>query len=137
MAITAVIRKTHELSTEWAGRTVRVKCILPAQVLRANGLGPRMNLAMNAGGGLLAPIMETYGWGSLINELAVRLRALWGGILERNRANADLEHVLWHLDPDVLAGPSAATLPRIICGTRGPDRRLPFFLSRPRHIVPN
>ncbi len=111
MAMASVIHMTRELSTEWAGRGVRVNCILPAQVLGDNGLGPRMeadpwlrdtflrgiptgrfgqpddikglsvllasdaaewitgaiipmdggNLAMNAGGGLLAPIMERFG----------------------------------------------------------------------------
>jgi NAD(P)-dependent dehydrogenase (short-subunit alcohol dehydrogenase family) len=42
MAMAAVIQMTREPSTEWAGRGVRVNCILPAQVLGANGLGPRM-----------------------------------------------------------------------------------------------
>jgi NAD(P)-dependent dehydrogenase (short-subunit alcohol dehydrogenase family) len=42
MAMAAVIQMTRELSTEWSGRGVRVNCILPAQVLGANGLGPRM-----------------------------------------------------------------------------------------------
>ena len=42
MAMAAVIQMTRELSTEWSGRGVRVNCILPAQVLGDNGLGPRM-----------------------------------------------------------------------------------------------
>jgi NAD(P)-dependent dehydrogenase (short-subunit alcohol dehydrogenase family) len=110
MAMAAVIHMTKELSTEWAGRGVRVNCILPAQVVGDNGLGPRMqadpyladtflrgiprgrfgrpddirglsvllasdaadwitgacipmdggNLGMNAGGGLLAPIIRKH-----------------------------------------------------------------------------
>ncbi len=36
MAMAAVIQMTRELSTEWAGRGVRVNAILPAQVLNAD-----------------------------------------------------------------------------------------------------
>ena len=42
MAMASVIHMTKELSTEWARRGVRVNCILPAQVLGDNSLGPRM-----------------------------------------------------------------------------------------------
>ena len=41
MAMGAVLQMTRELSTEWAGRGVRVNAILPAQVLNA-GLEARM-----------------------------------------------------------------------------------------------
>ncbi len=41
MAMAAVIQMTRELSTEWAGRGIRVNAILPAQVLNA-GLRARM-----------------------------------------------------------------------------------------------
>lgn len=41
MAMGAVVQMTRELSTEWAGRGVRVNAILPAQVLNA-GLEARM-----------------------------------------------------------------------------------------------
>jgi hypothetical protein len=40
----------------------------------------------------------------LFNAVAAKVRFPWGGIPERNRANADVEHVLWHRDSDVLAG---------------------------------
>ncbi len=42
MAMAAVIHMTKELSTEWAGRGVRVNAILPAQVLGSGGLEKRM-----------------------------------------------------------------------------------------------
>ena len=44
MAMAAVIHMTKELSTEWAGRGVRVNAILPAQVLGSGGLEKRMEL---------------------------------------------------------------------------------------------
>jgi NAD(P)-dependent dehydrogenase (short-subunit alcohol dehydrogenase family) len=42
MAMASVIHMTKELSTEWAGRGVRVNCIVPAQVLGSGGLERRM-----------------------------------------------------------------------------------------------
>ncbi|MBI5877412.1 MAG: SDR family oxidoreductase [Chloroflexi bacterium] len=44
MAMASVIHMTKELSTEWAGRGVRVNCILPAQVLGSGGLEHRMEV---------------------------------------------------------------------------------------------
>lgn len=41
MAMGAVVQMTRELSTEWAGRGVRVNCVTPAQVLNP-GLTSRM-----------------------------------------------------------------------------------------------
>lgn len=41
MAMAAVIQMTRELSTEWAGRGVRVNCIVPAQVMN-HGLAARI-----------------------------------------------------------------------------------------------
>jgi NAD(P)-dependent dehydrogenase (short-subunit alcohol dehydrogenase family) len=41
MAMGAVVQMTRELSTEWAGRGVRVNAILPAQVVNP-GLEKRM-----------------------------------------------------------------------------------------------
>ena len=46
MAMASVIQMTRELSTEWAGRGVRVNAILPAQVLNA---GPRRADGAQAG----------------------------------------------------------------------------------------
>ncbi len=42
MAMASVIHMTKELSTEWAGRGVRVNAILPAQTLGSGGLEKRM-----------------------------------------------------------------------------------------------
>src|SRR5882757_3469776 len=58
----------------------------------------------------------------LINEVLARLCVPCDGIPERNRTNADVEYVLWYRDPDVLAGTSAAALPRFVRGARGADR---------------